>query len=114
MNHRLHPADPLSAPKLARLFVAIAAARQWLDELSRGDALDLDEIAKRESRRERSVRMILSLAFLSPEIVSAAIAGTPPPLGLSDMTHLPMDWSEQRKKLGLFHDAAPIGDRTTP
>jgi hypothetical protein len=46
--------------------------------------------------------MILSLAFLSPEIVSAAIKGTlPRGLGLSDMTDLPMDWSEQRKRLGI-------------
>jgi hypothetical protein len=47
--------------------------------------------------------MILSLAFLSPEIVSAAIAGTlPRGLGLSNMTGAPMDWSEQRKRLGIL------------
>ena len=65
--------------------------------------LDLNEIAKREGRSKRSVRMILSLAFLSPEIVSAAIAGTlPRGLGLSNMTGAPMDWSEQRKRLGIL------------
>lgn len=92
----------IRAEARARLVIAIAAARKWLDELARGDVRDLDEIAKREARSERSVRMILSLAFLSPEIVSATIRGTlPRGLGLSDMTDLPMDWSEQRKKLGL-------------
>lgn len=46
--------------------------------------------------------MILSLAFLAPDIVTAAIAGTlPRGLGLSDMTDLPIDWSEQRIRLGL-------------
>jgi hypothetical protein len=86
----------------ARLLIAIATARQWLDELMRGAVPDLDAIAQRESRSERSVRVIFSLAFLSPDIVSAAIAGTlPRGLGLSDMTDLPMDWAEQDKKLGL-------------
>jgi hypothetical protein len=46
--------------------------------------------------------MILSLAFLSPDIVSAAITGTlPRGLGLSDMTDLPVDWAEQKTKLRL-------------
>jgi hypothetical protein len=80
----------------------MATARQWLDELMRGAVPDLDAIAQRESRSERSVRMILSLAFLSPDIVSAAIDGTlPRGLGLSDMTDLPMDWAEQDKQLSL-------------
>ncbi len=86
----------------ARLLIAIATARQWLDELMRGEVTDLDAIAQRENRSERSVRMIFSLAFLSPDIVSAAIDGTlPRGLGLSDMTDLPVDWEEQVKKLGL-------------
>jgi len=92
----------IRAEARARLLIALARARQWLDELSRGKVLDLNEIAKREGRSERSVRMVLSLAFLSPAIVSAAIRGTlPRGLSLSDMTDLPMDWSEQSKKLGL-------------
>jgi hypothetical protein len=92
----------IRAEARARLLIAVATARQWRDELVRGKMLDLDKIAKREGRSERSVRMILSLAFLSPEIVSAAIKGTlPRGLGLSDMTDLPMDWSEQRMRLGI-------------
>jgi DNA invertase Pin-like site-specific DNA recombinase len=93
----------IRAEARARLLIAVATARQWLDELVRGKVLDLNEIAKREGRSKRSVRMILSLAFLSPEIVSAAIAGTlPRGLGLSNMTGAPMDWSEQRKRLGIL------------
>ena len=86
----------------ARLLVAIATARQWLDELMRGAVPDLDAIAQRESRSERSVRMIFSLAFLSPEVVSAAIAGTlPRGIGLTDMTELPVDWEVQKARLGV-------------
>lgn len=92
----------IRAEARARLLVAIATAHRWLDELMRGDVLGLSEIAEQENRSERSVRMLLSLAFLSPEIVAAAIAGTlPRGLGLSDMTDLPMDWAEQKKALGV-------------
>ena len=92
----------IRAEARARLLIAIATARHWLDELICGKVRDHDEIAKREGRSERSVRMILSLAFLAPDIVTAAITGTlPRGLGLSDMTDLPLDWSEQRKRLGL-------------
>jgi site-specific DNA recombinase len=92
----------IRAEARARLLIAVATGRQWLDELAHGKVLDLDEIAKRDGRSERSVRLVLSLAFLSPEIVSAAVKGTlPRGLGLSDLTDLPMDWSEQRKRLGI-------------
>lgn len=60
-------------------------------------------------QHRRALESILSLAFLSPEIVSAAIAGTlPRGLGLSDMTDLPMDWSEQRTALGLAQPTSRI------
>lgn len=68
----------------------------------RGELPDLEAIARLESRSERSVRMILSLGFLAPDIVTAAIPATlPRGVGLSDMTDLPIDWAEQRKSLGL-------------
>lgn len=68
----------------------------------RGELPDLEAIARLESRSERSVRMILSLGFLAPDIVTAAITATlPRGVGLSDMTDLPIDWAEQRKSLGL-------------
>lgn len=63
---------------------------------------EIASIAARENRTERSVRMNLSLAFLAPDIVKAAIEGT---LlrghGLTKLTDLPMDWTAQRKTLGL-------------
>ena len=46
--------------------------------------------------------MILSLAFLAPDIVKAAITGTlPRHHGLSTLTDLPMGWAEQLTTLGL-------------
>jgi len=70
---------------------------------------DLAAIAARENRSERSVRMILSLAFLAPDIVKAAIDGTlPRGHGLSTLTDLPMDWTEQRKVVGLVGIASGV------
>jgi DNA invertase Pin-like site-specific DNA recombinase len=92
----------LRADARARILLAVATARAWLDQILRGDVTDFAEIAQREKRSERSVRMLLSLAFLAPDIVAAAIAGTlPRGLGLSDMTNLPVDWVEQRRNLGI-------------
>jgi len=93
---------PIRAEARARLLTATAIGRSWLDQLVKGDVPDLAAIATRENRSERSVRMILSLAFLAPDIVKAAIEGTlPRGHGLSTLTDLPMDWVEQRKVVGL-------------
>jgi hypothetical protein len=98
----------IRAEARARLLIAIATGRMWLDQLIRGD-VDFSAIAEREGRSERSVRMIVSIAFLAPEIVAAAVAGTlPRGLGLSEMTDLPMDWAEQRKALRLPSASGPI------
>ncbi len=92
----------IRAEARARLLTATAVGRAWLDQLVQGDVPDLAAIAVRENRSERSVRMTLSLAFLAPDIVKAAIEGTlPRGHGLSTLTDLPMDWDEQRKVAGL-------------
>ena len=45
---------------------------------------------------------MLSLAFLAPDIVEAAIAGRlPHGIGVSRLTELPPEWSRQRQLLGL-------------
>lgn len=92
----------IRAEARARLLTAVAIGRAWLDQLLQGDVPDLAAIAARENRSERSVRMIVSLAFLAPDIVKAAIEGTlPRGHGLSTLTDLPMDWAEQRMVIGL-------------
>ena len=55
-----------------------AKARLWLNELIDGRVTDTKEIADREGCSDRSIRMTLSLAFLSPSIVQAAVDGTLP------------------------------------
>ena len=57
------------------LIEGIAKARLWLDDLISDHVMSTAEIAKRERCSERSVRMTLGLAFLSPATVKAAIGG---------------------------------------
>ena len=93
-------AQPMRAEARAKLLAAIARARSWLREITGGTTPEA--IAARESMSERAVRMILSLAFIAPDIVQAAVDGTlPRGFGLSRLTDLPMSWAEQRKQLGL-------------
>jgi site-specific DNA recombinase len=86
----------------ARIIVAIARARVWLDQLVSSEVPNIEAIARREHRSERSVRMALSLAFLASDIIEAAVKGTlAPGIALADLTDLPLDWAEQRESLGL-------------
>jgi site-specific DNA recombinase len=64
--------------------------------------LTLESIASREGKSERSIRMTLSLAFLAPEIVKAAVEGRlPSGFGIKRLVDLPMAWPDQWRTLGL-------------
>ena len=55
-----------------------------------------------EKEIEQTIRSLLSLACLAPNIVEAAVANRlPRGLGITNLTDLPADWSEQRRQLGL-------------
>jgi site-specific DNA recombinase len=81
---------------------AMRDARRWLDELLSDPDQTIDEIATREHKSTRLLRMTLSLAFLSPDLVKAAIEGRlPRGLNVRRMVELPMLWSDQWRALGL-------------
>jgi len=86
----------------ASLFAGIAKARAYLDDLVGGRILEIAEIAAREKRSVRSTSMLLSLAFLAPDLVKAIGEGRlPRGIGLTRMMGLPADWAEQHRALGL-------------
>jgi len=88
---------PIRAEARARHLEAIARARFWLDEIVAGRVAGTAEIAERERCSERSVRLTLSLAFLSPELVRAVAQGTlPHGIGVSRLTELPASWAGQK------------------
>jgi site-specific DNA recombinase len=73
-----------------------------LDELIAGRVLDIVDLAQREKRSVRSTAMLLSLAFLAPSLVQAiADNRLPRGIGLTRLSELPSDWSEQFEALGL-------------
>jgi site-specific DNA recombinase len=85
-----------------RLIAAIARGRKWLNELLTGAAPDIDAIAVRERCSARKVNMTISLAFLAPDLVRAAIQGRlPRGIGIARLCDLPVEWSKQYRALGL-------------
>jgi hypothetical protein len=77
-------------------------AHRWLDELIMDPDQTIELIAVRERKSERSIRMTLSLAFVAPPIVAAAIEGRlPRGFGVKRLMDLPTVWSQQWTALGL-------------
>jgi site-specific DNA recombinase len=95
----LHP--PETIPILKResrdaILKAIATSRLWLDELVR-DQASVADIARREGKIERHVRLPLPLAFVSPAMVRAIACGSAPThltvTGLAK--RVPYSWVQQ-------------------
>ncbi len=81
---------------------AIALGRRWLQEIVDGSATDPDEIATREGCSKRHVMMMISLAFLAPDLVNAAMDGRlPRGIGVTRLIDAPIEWSRQWHMLGL-------------
>jgi site-specific DNA recombinase len=86
----------------ATLVASIARGRLWLTELITDPTANPESIAKREQCSVRKVNLILSLAFLAPDLVKAAIDGAlPHGMGVVRLADLPAEWSRQRRILGL-------------
>jgi site-specific DNA recombinase len=95
-------ARSISANARAILIEALRDAHRWLDELLSDPRLTLESLASREGKTERSIRLTLSLAFVAPEIVKAAVEGRlPRGFGLKRLVNLPMAWPDQWRTLGL-------------
>jgi site-specific DNA recombinase len=77
-------------------------AHCWLDELIRDPHQTIEGIAGRERRSKRSIRKTLSLTFVAPPIVAAAIEGRlPGGFGAKRLMDFPTVWSHQWDALGL-------------
>jgi site-specific DNA recombinase len=94
---------PIKASRRETLLIAIAKARQWMNDLAHGRAANFAVIARRERKAERHIRLLAPLAFLSPRIVSALLDGTAPAdLILTQLARaLPHSWAEQERRVGI-------------
>jgi site-specific DNA recombinase len=94
---------PIRADVRVKLVSAIARGRQWLSEIETGTAT-IDCIAAREACSKRHVSMTISLAFLAPSLVKAALDGRlPRGIGVARLVDAPVAWSRQHQLLGLAH-----------
>jgi len=93
---------PMRVRDRAVFVEALGDAHRWLDELTRHPDDTTATIAIREDKTERSIRMTLSLAFVAPPLVAAAIEGRlPRGFGVKRLMDLPMVWPQQWTALGL-------------
>jgi DNA invertase Pin-like site-specific DNA recombinase len=93
---------PIRSETRATLVASIARGRRWLNDLIADPAANAENIAKRERCSVRKVNMTISLAFLAPDLVQAAIEGRlPRGMGATRLCDLPAEWTRQHQMLGL-------------
>jgi DNA invertase Pin-like site-specific DNA recombinase len=93
---------PIRAETRAKLVTAIASAQYWLNELVTGTLNNIEQIADREKCSTRQINRAMTLAFLAPGLVQAAIEGRlPRGIGVAKLRDLPTEWTEQYERLGL-------------
>src|SRR5271168_353180 len=101
-HHERQPVRSAPTPG-SKLITAIARGRQWLSEIEAA-AVTIDGIAAREACSKRHVNMTISLAFLAPRLVTAAVEGRlPHGIGVARLFDAPAAWSRQHQTLGLAH-----------
>jgi site-specific DNA recombinase len=95
-------ARPEQFERRARLVSAIARGRRWLDDVVSGRVTTVVELCTREKCSVRHVNMTISLAFLAPNLVKAAVEGRlPRGIGVERLRDPPTEWSRQFEVLGL-------------
>jgi DNA invertase Pin-like site-specific DNA recombinase len=96
-------ARPMKAERRAALIKSIARGRAWLDEIVSGTA-SIEAIAARQKCSVRQVNMTISMAFIAPALVKAAVEGRlPRGIGIATLRDAPAEWSLQFERLGLAH-----------
>jgi site-specific DNA recombinase len=95
-------AHPERADRRVRLVCAIAHGRRWLDDIIAGSVSSPQQLAQREQRTVRQVNLTLSLAFLAPQLVKAAVEGRlPRGINIERLRDPDAEWSRQFQELGL-------------
>jgi hypothetical protein len=81
--------------------VFFARGRAWLDEIVSGTA-SIEGIAACHKCSVRQVNMTISMAFIAPALVKAAVEGRlPRGIGIATFRDAPAEWSLQFERLGL-------------
>ena len=100
---------PMRTEARALVIDALRDADRWLDELTTSPHLTIESLAAREGKTERWIRRTISLAFLCPALVKAAIDGRlPRGFGVKRLMDLPMAWPDQWSALGAKSACRPL------
>jgi DNA invertase Pin-like site-specific DNA recombinase len=84
------------------LLLAIAKARAWIEDLVEGRVISFSEIAKKERKVERHVRLLAQLAFVSPAIVAAVAEREMPTIKVTGLAKAAVPlWAEQQPRVGI-------------
>jgi site-specific DNA recombinase len=106
---RKQPARTRRTPR--RLVSAIARGRRWLGEIVSGAVTGTEQLARREGCTVRQINLALSLAFLAPQFVKAAVEGRlPRGINIERLPDADAEWSRQFKDLGLQPDRVSAFD----
>lgn len=93
---------PIKFERRAALLRSIARGRAWLEEIVSGSTT-VEDIASRHKCSFRHVNMTISMAFVAPGLVKAAVEGRlPRGIGVANLRDAPAEWSHQYQRLGLM------------
>jgi hypothetical protein len=93
---------PERAERRVRIVSAIARGRRWLDNIVSGSITDAAQLATRERCSVRQINLTLSLAFLAPQLVKAAVEGRlPRGINIERLRDPDPNWTKQFQDLGL-------------
>jgi hypothetical protein len=96
-----HRVRPIKVERRAVLLKSIARGRAWLDGIVCGTTT-VEQIAARHKCSVRHINMTISMAFIAPALVKAAIEGRlPRGIGVAALRDAPAEWSLQFERLGL-------------
>jgi hypothetical protein len=97
-----HAVRPIRAERRTALIKSIARGRAWLEEMVTDPITNVADIAARHRCSVRQVNMTITMAFLAPGLVRAAIEGRlPRGVGVAALRDAPAEWSFQLQRLGL-------------
>jgi hypothetical protein len=97
-----HQVRIMKAERRAALLKSIARGREWLDQIVSGASQGVEQIAARHRCSVRHVNMTISMAFIAPALVDAAVEGRlPRGIGVASLRDAPAEWSRQLERLGL-------------
>jgi site-specific DNA recombinase len=96
-----HRPRTMKAERRAVLIRAIGRGRLWLQDVVDG-RMTIEDLAAQQKCSIRQINMTISLAFLAPTLVTAAVEGRfPRGIGVAALRNAPAEWSQQMARLGL-------------